>query len=245
MSTGPQYAQVARHLIDEIATGRAAIGTLLPTEEKLCQQFGVSRITIRAALKELELRGMVQRQAGVGTRVAAKGREERYVHIHDSVDDVLRFSSDMHFTVLSQQDLVIQAADASRLKLPEGAAFSMVRALRQRRGELPVALGEHYIPACYRAILPRVSTLTGSLGSAIEQQFGVEIGEINQSFEAERVRPADRAVLQVGRGALGLLSTRHYHTTSGSLLLLSRSLFINSRYVYQATLRRDANRRLK
>ncbi|MEG8024873.1 winged helix-turn-helix domain-containing protein [Sphingomonas aurantiaca] len=60
----PRYLQLAQTLINEIEDGRYPIGTLLPTEFDLCDQFGASRFTVREAIKRLVQSGMVSRQAG-------------------------------------------------------------------------------------------------------------------------------------------------------------------------------------
>jgi len=65
----PRYRQLAQTLISESESGRYPVGDLLPTEFELCEQFGASRFTVREAIKQLVGLGLVDRQAGVGTRV--------------------------------------------------------------------------------------------------------------------------------------------------------------------------------
>lgn len=63
-----KYFQVGQQLTAEIAHGKFADG-LLPAEKDLSEQFGVSRAVIRQALDELERRGLIDRRAGMRTRV--------------------------------------------------------------------------------------------------------------------------------------------------------------------------------
>lgn len=56
-------------LQDDIAHGRPAAGQALPGENRLAQDYGVSRVTIRRALDALERAGLVERRAGSGTVV--------------------------------------------------------------------------------------------------------------------------------------------------------------------------------
>ncbi|KAF1018295.1 MAG: putative HTH-type transcriptional regulator YurK [Paracidovorax wautersii] len=67
----PHYLQLARQLTEGITQGRYPLGTLLPTELQLCELYGTSRHTVRAALNELQLLGLVSRRKNVGTRVTA------------------------------------------------------------------------------------------------------------------------------------------------------------------------------
>jgi len=60
---------VVEHLKDKIISGTYRDGDQLPTEPQLCEQYGVSRITIREALKKLNMMGLVDIRQGKGTFV--------------------------------------------------------------------------------------------------------------------------------------------------------------------------------
>src|SRR5271170_3397701 len=65
----PLHRQLFLVLHDEIDRGVIAAGEALPTEQTLCDQFGVSRITVRRALADLAERGYIERRQGVGSFV--------------------------------------------------------------------------------------------------------------------------------------------------------------------------------
>src|SRR3981189_2283671 len=65
----PLHHQVFLVLQDGIAERRYAPGEALPGEEELAKLFGVSRVTIRAAMETLDALGLVERRQGVGTFV--------------------------------------------------------------------------------------------------------------------------------------------------------------------------------
>jgi transcriptional regulator, GntR family len=65
---GARYEEIARFLRAEIAS--ASPGTRLPSESELCERFGVSRMTARAALQILDNEGLIVRRRGQGTFVA-------------------------------------------------------------------------------------------------------------------------------------------------------------------------------
>ena len=67
----PLYKQIVRALSDSIANGTYRPGDKLPTEAELIEQFGVSRITVRSAIKEMEDAGLVERARGKGTFVSS------------------------------------------------------------------------------------------------------------------------------------------------------------------------------
>lgn len=59
--------------IRAISTGVHPVGTLLPSEQELMKIEGVSRHTVRAALKILEQYGLIKRTLHVGTTVISRG----------------------------------------------------------------------------------------------------------------------------------------------------------------------------
>ena len=66
----PLYKQVLDILNDQIARQELKFGDKLPSEAELMKQFGVSRITVRAAISELVEDGILERSQGKGTFVA-------------------------------------------------------------------------------------------------------------------------------------------------------------------------------
>lgn len=66
----PAYDVVAARMRDEILSGKQSPGERLPGEREMCEHFGVSRITLRHALRLLAEEGLVQRRHGSGNFVA-------------------------------------------------------------------------------------------------------------------------------------------------------------------------------
>ncbi|VTR61109.1 HTH-type transcriptional regulator frlR [Serratia fonticola] len=59
------YKRIARELVQSIASGKYPVGTLLPPEMELCEQFDVSRHTIREALRDITEQGLIVRRKGL------------------------------------------------------------------------------------------------------------------------------------------------------------------------------------
>ncbi|SDH84192.1 transcriptional regulator, GntR family [Alteribacillus bidgolensis] len=66
---GPLYLQIKNILKDRILHGVYPIGTNVPTEPQLEEEFNVSKITVRNAIKELAQEGFVEKKSGKGTKV--------------------------------------------------------------------------------------------------------------------------------------------------------------------------------
>jgi GntR family transcriptional regulator, arabinose operon transcriptional repressor len=70
-SSEPSYRQMARILAEHIATHRYGPGQKMPQERELSEAYGISRVTVRNALRILETQGLINRVRGKGTFVAA------------------------------------------------------------------------------------------------------------------------------------------------------------------------------
>ena len=76
----PLYLRVARELKGEILAGTLPVGAQLPTEDQLCARFGVSRHTVREALRRLREDHLVASRQGAGTVVVSGQGQDAYAH---------------------------------------------------------------------------------------------------------------------------------------------------------------------
>ncbi len=82
------YAQVKQFLRDALASGQYPPGALMPSEAELVQRFGVSRMTVGRALRELAAEGLVDRVQGVGTFAAQLGKVASQLMIRDLHEEI-------------------------------------------------------------------------------------------------------------------------------------------------------------
>src|SRR2546423_14729597 len=73
----PVYQQITECLERDIRSGKYAAGQKFPSEAALVQRFGVSRITVGRAVRELQQRGLLDRISGSGTYVRAAERRRQ------------------------------------------------------------------------------------------------------------------------------------------------------------------------
>ncbi len=235
----PRYASVAQEILRGVDAGQYKVGALLPTETELCKIFGVSRVTVRGALRELELRGYISRQAGVGTRLDRATSRDQFVHQSSSIEDVLQFTHDMAFHRLNGREIAAGADLAARAGCTIGEGFLQVEGLRIAPNERPVCLSNHFIPLAYGAIDAQIDGIKGSLATALAAEFRLEIDEVSQTIEAENLDARQAHLLGARTRDAALSTWRCYRTTQGRLMLVAHSLFPKDRYSYSIRNRRD------
>ena len=90
----PLYQQLRRELFSRIRRGEFGAGARLPSENQLCEEYGVSVTTARRALLELVNEGVIRRRAGVGTMVGSRVRQAHIAVLSvDYVGDAWRETS--------------------------------------------------------------------------------------------------------------------------------------------------------
>ena len=235
----PQYAQLAQALLGAIGSGDYPVGSLLPTEAELCRRYSVSRITARAAMRELQSRGLVSRRAGVGTRVEQAQADERFVHVSDSVDAILQFTADSRLKLVSQRMITANAAQAAALHCDAGQSLLEVVGLRSKRGRAAFCLTHFYFPAIYAGVAGHLEGHRGSVMLLMEQLFGVRLAEMRQVIEAANLSAAEARALAARPREAALVTRRWHLGDNGRLFIASVSLYPHERYSYALRMRRQ------
>jgi GntR family histidine utilization transcriptional repressor len=84
----PIFQRIKDYLVGEIAVGRWKEGDLVPSEQALVRQFGVSRMTVNRAVRELTAEQVLVRRQGSGTYVAPQKYQATLVEIRNIADEV-------------------------------------------------------------------------------------------------------------------------------------------------------------
>ncbi len=235
----PLYAQVAQEILNRIHRGDYTLGALLPTEHELCEAFGVSRVTIRGAMKELELRGIISRQPGVGTRVERTTPRDRFIHESSSVEDVLQFTQEMRFRQTSATLVSVNEETALAIGARASAKFLRIEGLRVVGGGETICHSTHFVPARFAAHATDFDGQKGSLAALLASRAGIEIDELDQSLEAINLDKDEAALLGVREDEAALATWRRYRGEGDVLLIATRSLFPKDRYSYSLRNRRE------
>ncbi|MCT3499116.1 GntR family transcriptional regulator, partial [Lactobacillus delbrueckii subsp. bulgaricus] len=73
----PMYIKIHNQLRRDIENHVYQVGDRIPAERQLAEQFKVSRMTLRQAIKTLEEEGILERRLGSGTYVASQKVQEK------------------------------------------------------------------------------------------------------------------------------------------------------------------------
>lgn len=218
-------AEITRQLLDGITSGHYPVGTLLPTEFELCDQFAASRYTIRAVLQELQDLGLVSRRKNVGTRVEASSPRTVFRPTLASVEDLVQFSEEHRRVVQSVETVTVTGDAAKDIGCAEQTRRLRISSVRMSdaTSTTPIGWTDIYIDPAYTDIAEAVRRPPAVLvSSLLETRHQKHIAEIEQEVRASTLTdPRVASALQLDPGASVLKIVRRYIDDNGETLEVS------------------------
>ncbi len=234
----PLYLSLARALMQDIDKGRYAVGSSLPPEDSLAQRYGVSRHTVRQALRELKDDGVVWSRAGIGTMVRARSETARFFSGIRTISDLLQFVEATEMHVIARGEVVADAELAAQLYCPVGQAWSEITILRKvPQQALPLSYLQVYLRPQYAEAVGPEKVFTRPIYSMVEARFGVRIVEVRQEITAANMtRPMARA-LKAKEGQAALRIARYYLDRTGTIVEVGIGHYPSGRYTQRSRFR--------
>lgn len=229
-SVVPIYYQLKTLIQERISTGEYPVGMCLPSEREYCEEYGISRMTVRQAISELVNEGLLRRERGKGTYVAQPKIEQGLQGLTSFTEDMKR--RNMHpGTKLIQMSVGPATGHvAARLGLAEGTEVYEIARLRLADGE-PMAIETAYIPVSYLPNLPEEAIATGSLYEAMRQQ-GIQMAYADETLEAALARANESRRLNIKSKAPVLLIERTTYTSDGKAIEFVKSVYRGDSYKF-------------
>ena len=165
-ASSPLYVQLMQKIKNSISTGELKTGSRIQPEQELCSLYGVSRITVRKAITELEKEGILEKKQGKGTFVTVPAIH-RKLHAVNSFHDTCRMNGKKPSTrVLVLKTIVSGKQDVDELGVAPGSR--VIETVRVHFADrIPVILEENHFSMAYSYLLE--SDLNGSLYNLLSE----------------------------------------------------------------------------
>ena len=230
----PRYHQVYLVLREQLVEGRFPPAKALPGEHELAGVFGVSRVTMRAALDRLAEEGLIVRQRGRGTfaRAARPARAELSGLLENLV--TLGLKTSVRLVDLATIPATADVAEALRIE----AGVPVQKAIRVRSFKgAPISYITTFVPAAVATFDRRDLAARPML--ALLEESGVKVSSADQRISAKLADNAVAPLLEVELGAPLLSVTRIVYGAADRPVQLLRGLYRPDRYEYHMHLTRS------
>ncbi len=195
----PLYLQIARRLRAALADAPVTDKPLY-TEEELAQRFGVHRLTVRQALRELERDGLIYRQRGLGTFRAPHKLRGEPIYLDSFIDHWSMQGRRVRSELLGLDEELVEGRTAATLRLLDGSEVVHVRRCRFVDDQ-PLVLDHIFLPLPIGRALQPKDFVGLTLHRAIRLRTGRVAAEADLEIEATTAREDEAEVLRVRPGS--------------------------------------------
>lgn len=144
----PQYLKLKHYILRHITDGEWPPHSRIPSENDLVIKFGVSRMTVNRALRELTDAGVVTRVQGVGSFVAGPKAESAMFEVRSIRDEIIARGQTHLVDILICEAVSARPATARQFGLPAGTELFHSRLLHLADGK-PLQLEDRFVnPQC-------------------------------------------------------------------------------------------------
>ncbi len=228
----PLYYQLMQLLRRQIASGAWQPGDKLPPEEQLTEQYGLSRTTVRQALKELELAGLISRERGRGTFVSrpklAHSPQPRY-----SLTDFLRRQGlRPGWRLLSAGWAVAPVDVAQSLGLEPGERAHYLRRLRLADEE-PIGYHQAFCGPAWATLIDRHALTEGGSLAYLGGTGRLADSYAHRTIEAIPARAPATDLLAIEPGSPLLLIRRQLFSAQHRPIEAMQAMYRGDRFQYE------------
>lgn len=229
----PRYREMADELRVAILGGKYGEGEF-PTEAELCARYGVSRFTVREALRALQGEGLIARKRGSGTIVQPAAARGGALHQPlSNVAEILQYARDSRFAFERLADGGLPKSIAEQIGIVAGGRWFRFRGVRTRADDsAPIALTDAYIHADLAGVIDRIAPNEETIFRQIERLSKRRVARVTQDIQAVPAGADAANALGIARRSPCLRILRCYIDAEGRLFEISASHHPGDRFAY-------------
>lgn len=209
----PLYIQIRDSLRRRILEGRFAVHERLPSENDMMKSFGVSRITIRQALRDLHNEGLVFSAQGKGTYVSKPKAVQNVQRLQGFGEAMAAQGYEATARLVSIQQCRPPKAVIAALATPTGEEVVQVKRVRYLNREA-VCVENSFFPLSIGRQMFGIE-LSGDIFPLLENLFGIPLGGADISLDATLADEETRHFLDLKTGEAVLRVERLTHDRNG------------------------------
>lgn len=233
----PLYARLRDEIRAGILDGRLPPHSKLPSESELTATHGVSRITVRQALGDLQKEGLIVRQQGKGAYVAQPRATQQLNRLQGLAEALAGQGPAVHSKRVSLRTVRVTGELAAQLQLPPRTEVVQLTTLRYLdRQPLSVNVS-HFVPGVGERIA-RIDLSGRDLIEVLEQDLREPVERADLDIRAEVMPAREARLLQVAAGVPALKVHRIVLARGGRPLQAETATYRADVFSYRLSLTR-------
>lgn len=213
-------------------------GERLPTEPELARRLGVSRATLREAMRSFEARGLIRRRQGVGTFVVPQAQViTSGLEVLQSIETLARrINLQVSLGALTIRQFAASSEQAAELKVEENAALVEVSRVIYADGR-PVAFLVDMLPEKFLQKTDLEKGFTGSVLDLLLKRGTPQLAHSLTEISAGAAPSEIARALEIQRGDVLLVFVAQLFSAEGEVVDFSHSYFLPGYFSFQVVRR--------
>lgn len=230
----PLYLQLMEELIQKIESQVYEEHAQLPSERELCDIYGLSRITIRQALQELEHEGYIYKQHGIGTFVAPKSYNQNLAKLYSFTKEMERLGKKPATKVLSFTTISVDERLAKKMLLkPLDEVYKVIRL--RLADHKPLMIETSYLPCKVFPNLTEADLQERPMYDVFHEDYKVGLTNATEQFSAVLIRQEEAEHLETLASQPAMLIKR-YAYYGETLIEYTNSVARGDKFAYTVEL---------
>lgn len=226
----PLYQQLHETILKKVESGEYGPGDRIPSEQQLSEMYGVSRITVRNALKRLVDEDILVKKHGKGTFVTMPEYVESLFAGGSFTESCLQISAVPGTHIIASEKITADAELASHLEMTEGSQAICLTRLRIVDG-LPAIFEKDYFQPRFDFLM-QIDLQDKSILDVIRKYTGMQLKEFADVFDVCNATDFQAHQLDCAPGTPLLYIKQTVYAEKRRLMYFNKQYIRTDRYKY-------------
>lgn len=203
----PLYYQLYDIIVDKIEGGVYSEDDKLPSERELCEEYDISRATVRRAMVELEKNNYIYKRQGKGVFISSKAFEQDLLSFYSFTEEMKKSGKKPSSKVIDFEKIKADEKIAEKLELAVGTEIYKFTRLRLA-DEIAMMLETSYLPAARFEGLKAELLDEKAMYDIFSDKYNVRFDKAEETFQATAINEDEEKHLRVKQDSPAILLKR-------------------------------------
>lgn len=226
----PMYIKIHNSLKRDVERRIYHVGDRIPAERDLAKKFGVSRMTLRQAIKTLEDEGILERRLGSGTYVASQKVQEKMSGVMSFTEITRANGQTPSSKLLFYQVSKPSVSEKERLQLADGVEVLRMERIRYA-DDSPICSEVVTVPYHLVAAFSK-EDISEHLYQTLQDQAGFKLGPVKEYISAAIANENDARLLACRKGEPLITRRQVTQLQDGTPFEYTRAQYVAERFEF-------------